>query len=123
MSRDKFFDVAEHRFDIARVEGMVTAGILDKLGVRNVRCQFTAKFNRNLRIVLTMENECRNADGWEDRTDINLPIQNRKGFYGSGTSRKPFKLCELSNCVGVGGQAWDNTHHHRTGAPKLHTLL
>ena len=48
-----------------------------------------------------MENECRNAHGWEDRTDINLPIQHREGFDSSGTSRKPFKLGKLSNGVRV----------------------
>ena len=41
MSRDKLFDVAEQRFDVAGEESVIPTGIFDKLGVVNLRRQFT----------------------------------------------------------------------------------
>ena len=97
MPGDELFDVAKHRFDVAGGKEMVAAGIFDQFGVGDTRCQFAAVFNRNLHIALIMEHECRNAHGREDRTDIDLRIQHRKGFDRSRTGRQPFELGELGN--------------------------
>ena len=107
---DKLLNVAHQRLDIAGPGGVVSAGIFDVFGVRDLRRERAPCCNRNQRVGLPVEHKGWNAHGRQDRGDVDHHVQRHKGFNGAGARGESFKLRDLLHRFAVRRLAGSRSH-------------